>query len=301
VSGPQGLSNLVRTGGSDFTSITQYGTIGYMDSTFAARYGLPTVRIKYSNGKSVVATPKTIDAAIASMHEDSHHVLHPNYGLHTSTQYPMPVVSYMVIPHGAGKSDSPPPQAVGDAVGALVKLAAGLSSNDLIGGYAPLPPALVKEANTMAGQIWKAPPEPDTGGGNHNPGGDDNNNSGTPPVGQGTGNPTTTGPGITTPSSLPPTGDSTPTPSSAPPIPQQVLPALAPPSALIMTSWSKAVPIIAIAVVACLILGAVLLFGGDVRGSIKRGGARMRAVSPLHRKDKPTLHSVDSGSDEAAA
>jgi hypothetical protein len=40
-------------------------------------------------------------------------------------------------------------------------------------------------------------------------------------------------------------------------------------------------------------LGAFLLFGGDVRGTIKRSSAKVKQVSPLKRKRKQQLHSVD--------
>ena len=54
------MANTVRTGGSDYRSLSQYGTIGYMDSSLAARYGLATVTIKFPNGKKVTPTTGTI-------------------------------------------------------------------------------------------------------------------------------------------------------------------------------------------------------------------------------------------------
>ena len=74
-----------------------------------------------------------------------------------------------MIPRGAKKSKNPPDQATGDAVAALAKLAVSKQSqSELVHGYTPLPPDLVKQANTAAGQIWTAPPlPPPTGGGQH--------------------------------------------------------------------------------------------------------------------------------------
>ena len=161
VTGERAVAWTVRTGGSDYTSLISYGTIGYMDSSFAAQYGLPTVTIKFPNGKKVAATPGTISRAIGTMHADRYGVRHMNDMVEKAGVWPMPVVSYMVIPRGAKKSKNPPDQATGDAVAALVKLAVSKQSQGgLVHGYAPLPADLVKEANTAASQIWTAPPLP---------------------------------------------------------------------------------------------------------------------------------------------
>jgi hypothetical protein len=69
---------------------------------------------------------------------------------------------------------------------------------------------------------------------------------------------------------------------------------------LLASSWSKALPLVAVVGLGCLVLGAFLLFGGDVRGTIKRSSARVKKVSPLNRKRKQGLHSVD-GPDEGQA
>jgi ABC-type phosphate transport system substrate-binding protein len=294
VTGERAVAWTVRTGGSDYTSLSSYGTIGYMDSSFAAQYGLPTVTIKFPNGKRVAATSGTISRAIGTMHADRYGVRHMNDKVEKAGVWPMPVVSYMVIPRGAKKSKNPPDQATGDAVAALVKLAVSKQSQgELVHGYAPLPPDLVKEANTAAGQIWTAPPlPPPTGGGHHRDGGSD---PGHVPGGQTGGSGPPTGSGGTVPpvitSSTPPSVAPSSAPSAGPVVP--ALPALPAPSMLVASSWSKALPMIAVAGLGCLVLGAFLLFGGDVRGTIKRSSAKVKQVSPLKRKRKQQLHSVD--------
>jgi hypothetical protein len=62
---------------------------------------------------------------------------------------------------------------------------------------------------------------------------------------------------------------------------------------LLASPWSKALPLVALAGLGCLIVGGFLLFAGDVRGTIKRSSARVKQVSPLRRKRKQQLHSVD--------
>jgi ABC-type phosphate transport system substrate-binding protein len=295
------MANTVRTGGADYGSLTQYGTIGYMDSSVAARYGLATVTIKFPNGKRVAATPKTIQNGIGGMHKDIYGVFHPNWTLQSKSAYPLPVVSYMVIPRGAKKSDSPPSQEVGDALTKVVKLAVGAGQDNLARGYAPLPQALVQEANTVAGQVWSAPPLPTPNhDGNNGPGGDDStgpNSQGTVPGGSGTI------PGTTTTIPTTDAGPTTTTEQTQDPSVTGTLPVLPPAPLLVATTWSKAMPFALAVGLGCLVIGAVLLLGGDVRGSLKRSGQRVKSVVPIHRKPKTALHSVDGSSkpDEAAA
>ena len=80
------MANTVRTGGSDYGSLSQYGTIGYMDSSVAARYGLATVTIKFPNGKKVTPSTRTI-RRIGAMHKGHLRVFHPNYGLQSSAAW----------------------------------------------------------------------------------------------------------------------------------------------------------------------------------------------------------------------
>lgn len=282
LTGPQAVANTVRTGGPDFASITQYGTIGYMDSSVAEQYGLPTVRIKYPNGKTVIATPGTIRNAIAAMHPDDSGVYRPNYAVNTPSQWPMPVVSYMVIPHGARKSDSPPDQAIGNTIGDLVSYIVGPGQHDLARGYAPLPAPLVAQARTIVNQIWVAPP-PNDGGDGH-PGGNG------PPVGSNQPPVVNPGPPLLDP---PPTVSDPaippgPTTPSASPSTASFPVVVVPPSALAATPWSKALPTAAIVGLASLVLGAYLLFGQRLRAGVAWSTARVQAISPFGRRARAT-------------
>ena len=291
LTGSQSLASTVRTGGPDYASITQYGTIGYMDSSVAEQYGLPTVRIKYPNGKTVAATPGTIRRAIGAMHPTDTGVARPDYATESPGQWPMPVVSYMVIPHGASKSDAPPDKATGDAIADVVRYIVGTGQHGLARGYTQLPAAYVAQARTMANQLWNAPPEPPDSG--DDPGIPPVNGNQPPGSNQGpvTNFATSPPPFSQTPSSIGPTTTEQPPPSSVPTVPGLVLPQ----SALAATPWSKALPTATIFGLASLILGVYLLLGQRVRTGLALTAAKVRTHSPLRRRRGRTPDRPDEG------
>jgi hypothetical protein len=178
-----------------------------------------------------------------------------------------------------------------------VKFMVSAGQHGLVHGYAPLPHQLVQQANTAANQIWTAPPLPpsNTNGGQHQSGGDgqgtvagSNTGGGSVPTGG------TTIPPVT--ATNPTTDGTTPVTSPEPAVP--TLPVLPPPSMLLASSWSKALPLVVVVGFGCLVVGAFLLLGGDLKGKLRRSTAKVKEVSPLRRKQK--LRSV-GGSDEGEA
>src|SRR5205085_5689699 len=84
------------------------GYIGYVDSSLAAYYGLPTVQIQNAAGQYVSATPQSVDAAIGDAKASKDGVLAFDYANKDKAAYPMPMVDYATAPtkgidHGKGK------------------------------------------------------------------------------------------------------------------------------------------------------------------------------------------------------
>jgi hypothetical protein len=158
-----------------------------------------------------------------------------------------------------------------------------------------LPHQLVQQANTAANQIWTAPPlPPPNNNGGQQPGGQDPGSLPGTTTGGGTlGTGDTSGlPSVTTGDTTGDTGVTSPEPV----VP--ALPVLPPPSMLLASSWSKALPLVVVVGLGCLVVGAFLLLGGDLKGKLRRSTAKVKEVSPLRRKQK--LRSV-GGSDEGEA
>ncbi|HTG46299.1 MAG TPA: substrate-binding domain-containing protein [Actinomycetota bacterium] len=160
VTGARGEARVIAKGDGDVVSTSTYGWIGYVDSSWAASYQLPTVRIKYPNGKVVRATPRTIARGIAVMRPDVQGLLTPAYGRQDPKAWPIPTVSYAAIPHGAERTKNPPTPEKLDALRSFLTFAAGAGQTSLPPGYVPLPPALRQRTKVLTNQIMKAPPEP---------------------------------------------------------------------------------------------------------------------------------------------
>ena len=80
------------------------------------------------------------------------------------------------------------------------------------------------------------------------------------------------------------------------------LPILPPAPILAVTAWSKAMPLAAIVALACLVIGGVLLLGGDVRGGLKRSTQRVEPSRRCTGSPRPSCAAVDEPKhDEAAA
>ena len=127
------------------------GNIGFMDSSTAAFYGLPTVRIKRADGSMVTATPAAITQAIADATASADGTLALNYGDTNPQAYPMPEPTYMLAP-----TNTIDP-ARGATIAAFLRYAVQDGQSALPAGYAPLPSNLVSESMQAAAAIPVAP------------------------------------------------------------------------------------------------------------------------------------------------
>lgn len=127
------------------------GNIGFMDSSTAAFYGLPTVTIKRADGTLMAATPAAITQAIADATAKPDGQLALNYADPNPLAYQMAIPSYMAAP-----TNTIAP-ARGAVLAAFLRYAVQNQGN-LPPGYAPLPPALVQQSLKVAGAIPAAAP-----------------------------------------------------------------------------------------------------------------------------------------------
>jgi phosphate transport system substrate-binding protein len=159
--GARKVASVLASGDGDQTSAVNYGWIGYVDSTWAQQYDLATVTIQYGDGsapdtsKQVSATfgsDGTISAGVAKMTTDAQGLLQPNVAIQDPTVWPMPTISYALLPHkrplGAGAGQLDPK--VASAISELLKYAVGNGQSTLPLGYVPLPSALVTQTQTAA-------------------------------------------------------------------------------------------------------------------------------------------------------
>jgi phosphate transport system substrate-binding protein len=125
-----------------------WGYIGFMDSSLADYYGLPTARIQFPSGDDVAATPDTIAKAIAdaTVNPDGTTIT-PDYSLTDTAAYPMPFVTYAIAPEN--KIDP----AKGDVLRGFLDYAVHDGQSTVSNGYAPLPDDMVKETEAVIKKI----------------------------------------------------------------------------------------------------------------------------------------------------
>ena len=128
----------------------QFGYIGYVDSSLADYYGLPTVKIRNAAGKFVSATPASILAALKhATHNDDGVTITPAYRTNDPAAYPLPTVNYFVT-----SSNNLPADKVAPTV-AFLRWAIhdGQAGGALPAGYVPLPKPFVADATASIGVI----------------------------------------------------------------------------------------------------------------------------------------------------
>jgi ABC-type phosphate transport system substrate-binding protein len=276
VTGPTAEARITARGVDDFTSTSVYGLIGFMDSSWAAQYDLPTVKIRYDDGTTVAATPQTIANAVGRMTDCGSGLLQPDVSIQDSHVWPMPTVSYMAVPHDAKSSDSPPTTEVADTLASVIDYGVGKGQDDLPAGYVPLTGAMKAQAREVADTMMKGPEEPGAepckaptppGGGNGTP---------TPPTGGGPtgGGPTGGGPTGGDPSTTPPGS-----PSPKPPTTVYVA-AQRPPMMLAAARASMILPLTILFALMALVVGTCLLFGNHVTARLAPATARIKRASP---------------------
>jgi ABC-type phosphate transport system substrate-binding protein len=274
VTGPTAEARITARGVDDFTSTSVYGLIGFMDSSWAAQYDLPTVTIRYDDGTTVAATPQTIANAIGHMSDCGTGLLQPDVWIRDPHVWPMPTVSYMAVPHDANSSDAPPTAEVADTLSSVIRYGVGKGQDDLPGGYVPLTGGLKSQAREVADTIMKGPDEPGAepctvptppGGGSGPP---------APPTGGPTSGGTTTGGPTDSPSSSP-----SGSPSPQPPTTVYVA-AQRPPMVLAAARASMILPVTILFALMALVVSTCLLFGNHVTARLAPATARIKQASP---------------------
>jgi phosphate transport system substrate-binding protein len=131
------------------------GNIGFMDSSTAAFYGLPTVQITKPDGSSPIsATQATVQKAINDATVKPDGTLSVNYTNPDLSAYPMPMPTYMLAPTNSIAPDK------GAQLAAFLRYAvqSGQALLSPSSGYVPLPPNLVAESLQVADSIPAQPP-----------------------------------------------------------------------------------------------------------------------------------------------
>jgi hypothetical protein len=131
-----------------------YGTIGFMDSSTAAFYGLPTVNIENADGTVTAATAANISKALNEATVNADGTVTPNYNP-TDGSYPMLLPTYLMAP----TNDVTAP--VGRAIQQFIDYAVQGGQTTLPAGYVPLTTQLVNISLAAAKAIPTiAPPTP---------------------------------------------------------------------------------------------------------------------------------------------
>lgn len=162
---PPELGSVTKTGSraignavsNPFTPWYSTGNIGYMDSSTAAYYGLPTVNIltpatATSPATTVAATPTTIAQGLSLATQNPDGTYTPAYTPTDPTAYPMSIVSSMLVP-----TDQITP-ANGKVLAAFLKYCVQAGQTTLPGGYTPLPAAMVNRSMAVANLIPQTEP-----------------------------------------------------------------------------------------------------------------------------------------------
>jgi phosphate transport system substrate-binding protein len=129
---------------NDFFNV---GYIGFVDSSEAAYYGLPTAKIENAAGRFVKATPASVVAALKDATKGPDGILQPDYTTKDPKAYPMPSVTYVTAPT-AGISDG-----AGTTLRGLLHYAITRGRTREPGGYVPLPKSLVSKSAAIVSQI----------------------------------------------------------------------------------------------------------------------------------------------------
>jgi len=271
VTGAASMVKAVALNYFDVSDPTINGFLGYVDSSLAAQYQLATVSIRYPNGKTVRATPKTFTDGVAAMTPDADGFLLPALGAHDASTWPMTTVSYAVVPRNASGWDAPPEASVLHGIKGLLEFVAGPGQHLANEGYVPLSKDLRRQTLDAAAHLGHAPPQ--------------QTQTPTPPPSVPTTPPTTpptVQPAAPPTVSLPSAGSIGPGTSSGSPAPVVVVAAAPPPTAerLAVSGSRKVLPMLAIIGVVAALLGAYFaLFP-----MIKPAFARVAGAVPRPRR-----------------
>jgi phosphate transport system substrate-binding protein len=132
-----------------------YGYIGWMDSSYAALYGLPTVSVENTAGEFVKATTDSLFAAESDMRTNPDGMTRtPDYRTDDPRAYPIPIVTYLLVPTNKIPGEKVAP------LRAWLRYVMGDGQQNLAAGYAPLPQDLVGLGSLALAEMPKPPPSP---------------------------------------------------------------------------------------------------------------------------------------------
>ena len=124
------------------------GYIGFIDSSQAHFYGLPTARLENAAGKFVRATQAAITAALAHATRNPDGVtVRANFKTRDKKAYPMPIVDYATAPTGNYNG------AKGATLRAFLQYAVTTGQKTLAPGYTPLPASMISQTTKVIPEI----------------------------------------------------------------------------------------------------------------------------------------------------
>jgi phosphate transport system substrate-binding protein len=263
----------------------QTALIGYVDSSLAEQYQLSTVRIRLPNGNTVSATPATIRRALGQMRPAADGFLQPDVSADDGKTWPMPTLSYAVVPQDTSSWDDPPTKSSLDALRDFLTYVAGPAQGIAPGGYVPLPDEFREQtldaASHLTNGVATLPLPPPDG---------DGNGDVIPPDGEGDQTPIEPVPpaieGLGD-VALPPVADAgtTDTTSDTPVV--VAASTDVPPQALLASGSRIVLPLVVILGIVAAIGSAWLFFGDRVAAGISWIGSRVpRPALPRRRGAK---------------
>lgn len=135
------------------------GYIGYMDSSWAASYGLATVKVQNASGRFVPASSHSIATALSHMQIDENGITRVADSTTTDpAAYPLPTLNYLLV-HQSETETFTADQ--GATIAAFLRYIAGAGQHGLPAGYVPLPRDLAALTIAAADSI----PQPVRAGG----------------------------------------------------------------------------------------------------------------------------------------
>ena len=146
-SGSIGLGEAVA-GINPAVTFSSEGTIGFMDASTAAYYGLPTVKIRMPSGAIADASQtSTVMKGLSLATQNADGTYTPDYTPSSPDVYPMSIPSYMLTPTDQIASEA------GKTLAAFLKYAVQQGQTNLPGGYVPLPANMVTQSLDAANHI----------------------------------------------------------------------------------------------------------------------------------------------------
>ncbi len=137
--------------------IPEAGLIGFVYNSEALKLGLPVVALRNAAGEFVKPTTESVTAAAAAGTIDADGVFAPNFHSGGPGSYPIPVVTYAIVPAADTALDDPREQLLKSFLEYVV--GEGQQKAELR-GYAPLPAAMAAKSNESIAKVYKADPTP---------------------------------------------------------------------------------------------------------------------------------------------